>query len=91
MVLKEKSCLVYQVPSQDCGFVYIGMTKRDLKSRICERQKAIKYQRPDKSALCEHSISLKHTINCSEVEVLKTETDYNVYLLKVGSLTRSRK
>ena len=76
LVSKEKSCLVYQVLCQDCGFVYIGQTKRDLKSPIPEHQRAIKYQRPDESALCEHSISLKHTINWSKVEVLKTETDY---------------
>ena len=56
--------------------MYIGQTKRDFKSRISEHQRAIKYQRPDKSALCEHSISLNRTITWSKVEVLKTETDY---------------
>ena len=28
-----------------------------------EHQRAIKYQRPDKSALCQHSTSLDHAIN----------------------------
>ena len=85
LVSEKKSCLVYQVPCQDCGFVYIGQTKRDLKSRISEHLRAIQYQRPDKSTLCEHSISLKFKsyiiiiciINWSNVEVLKTETDYS--------------
>ena len=34
LTLEEKSCLVYQVPCFDCDFVYIGQTKRDLKSRL---------------------------------------------------------
>ena len=34
----EKSNLVYKVPCQNCAFVYIGQTKRDLKSRIKEDQ-----------------------------------------------------
>ena len=76
LVAEEKSCLVYQVPCKDCSFIYIGQTKRDLKSRVSEHQRAIKFQHPEKSALCEHSISLNHTINWSEVEILKTETDY---------------
>ena len=75
LVSVEKSCLVYQVPCQDCGLVYIVQTKRDLKSRISEHQGAIKYQRPDKSALCEHSIFSNHTINRSNVEVFKIETN----------------
>ena len=46
----EKFCLVYQVPCRDCSFVYIGQTKRDLKSRLDEHKRAIKNQRPDLSA-----------------------------------------
>ena len=30
---KGKSCVAYKVPCSDCNFVYIGQTKRDLKSR----------------------------------------------------------
>jgi len=37
---EEKSCLVYQVPY----LIYIGQTKRDLKSRISKNQQAIKFQ-----------------------------------------------
>ena len=53
----EKSCLVYQVQCRDCSLVYTGQTKRDLKSRLDEHKRAIKNQRPDLSALCEHSIT----------------------------------
>ena len=32
----KKSNLVYEVSCKNCAFVYIGQTKRDLKSRITE-------------------------------------------------------
>ena len=38
---EEKSCVVYQVPCSDCNFVYIGQTKRNLKSRLSEHKLAI--------------------------------------------------
>ena len=37
---------------------YCPQSKRDLKSRLSEQKRAIKYQRPEKSALCEHSITI---------------------------------
>ena len=56
--LEEKSCLVYQVPSFDCNFVYIGQTKRNLKFRLTEHKLVIKNQELEKPALCKHSIDL---------------------------------
>ena len=61
--VNEITGIIYQVPCHDCPFVYIGQTKRDLKSRLSEHKRAIKYQRPEKSALCEHSITLDHLID----------------------------
>ena len=72
----EKSNLVYEVPCQNCPFVYIGQTKRDLKSRIKEHQRAIKFRRPEKSALCQHSMENDHLIDWSKVKILKVEHDY---------------
>ena len=68
----EKSCLVYQVLCRDCSFVYIGQTKRDLISRLDEHKRAIKNQRPDLSAFCEHS-NIRTTFSrftCPEKTVL---------------------
>ena len=73
----EKSNLVYEVPCQNCPFVYIGQTKRDLKSRIKEHQRAIKFQRPEKSALCQHSMENDHLVDWSKVKILKVEHDYS--------------
>ena len=60
---EEKSCVVYQVLCSDCNFVYIGQTKRDLKSRLAEHKLAIKNQEPEKSALCEHYVRFDHLID----------------------------
>ena len=38
----EKSRLVYKIPCADCEFVYVGQTKRDLKSRVAEHKRAVK-------------------------------------------------
>ena len=73
----EKSNLVYEVPCQNCPFVYIGQIKRDLKSRIREYQRAIKFQQPEKSALCQHSMENDHIIDWSKVKILKVEHDYS--------------
>ena len=74
--LEEKSCLVYQVPCFDCDFVYIGQTKRDLKSRLAEHKLAIKNQEPEKSALCEYSTQFDHLIDWNNSKVLKTKAHY---------------
>ena len=72
----EITGIIYQVLCHDCLFVYIGQTKRDLKLRLSEHKRAMKYQRSEKSALCEHSITLDHIINWNEATILSTEKDY---------------
>ena len=73
LTLKEKSCVVYQVPCFDCNFVYIGQTKRYLKSRLTEHELTIKHQNPKKSALCERCIQFDYLIEWNNSKVLKTE------------------
>ena len=69
--VNEITGIIYQVP-----FVYIGKIKGDLKSRLSEHKRGIKYQRPEKSALCEHSITLGHIIDWNEATIFSTEKDY---------------
>ena len=73
----DKSNLVYEVPCQNCAFVYIKQTKRYLKSRIKEHQRAIKFQWPEKSALCQHSMENDHLIDWSEVKISNVEHVYS--------------
>ena len=57
LVKKDKlSGFIYQDPCGDCNFICIGKTKRSITSRLTEHKRCIKYQRPNQSALCEHSI-----------------------------------
>ena len=77
----EKSQLIYKVPCGDCDFVYIGQTKRDLKSRINEHKRAVKNQQPEKSALCEHLILFDHCINWNGAAVLKYVNSYHSRLI----------
>ena len=35
----EINCLVYENPCNNCGFVYIGQTKRNLNARLKEHQR----------------------------------------------------
>ena len=51
---EEITCIVYKVPYEECDFVYVGQTKRDLISLLKEHQRGITQQKPENSALCEH-------------------------------------
>ena len=78
---EKKSCVVYRVPYSDYNFVYIGQTKRDLKSRLLEHKLAIKKQEPEKSVLCEHDMRFNHLIDWNNLKILKTEAHYSKQLI----------
>ena len=59
------------------GLRNVEQTKRDLKSRIAEHKRFIKFQRPEKSALCEHLTEFDHAVNWSGFTILKYETNYH--------------
>ena len=73
----EITCVVYEVPCKDCDFVYVGQTKQYLNSGLKEHQRAIKQQKPENSALCEHVISFDHVINWANSRILKTESYFS--------------
>ena len=73
----EITCVVYEVPCKDCDFVYVGQTKRDLNSRLKEHQRAIKQQRTENSALCEHVILFDHVLDWANSRILKTESNFS--------------
>jgi len=58
----EVTCIVYEVPYDNCEFVYVGQTKCDLNSRIKKHQRAIKQQKTENIALCEHVMKTDHII-----------------------------
>ncbi|XP_025833283.1 uncharacterized protein LOC112905332 [Agrilus planipennis] len=63
---------VYRIPCS-CGGVYIGTTKRSIKTRIAEHERCCRLLQPEKSALAEHSIGdPNHVINYDGTTVLST-------------------
>ena len=78
---REKSRLVYKIPCADCDFVYVGQTKRDLKSRVAEHKRAVKNAKPEKPALCERLMLFDHRINWEESTVLKYVNSYRRRLI----------
>ena len=77
----EKSRLVYKIPCADCEFVYVGQTKRDLKSRVAEHKRAVETAEPEKSAVCEDLMLFDHRINWEESTVLKYVNSYRRRLI----------
>ena len=62
---EDKSCVVYQIPCSNCDYVYIGQTKRGLKSRLADHRRATSQLRPE----------------LSESEILKVENNYSKRLI----------
>jgi hypothetical protein len=59
---------VYRNPCE-CGKVYVGQTGRSVDTRLKEHQ-------PDKSAVAEHSVDLRHRIQFHNTSMLATKTQY---------------
>ena len=88
--IDEITCVVKEVLCKDCDFVYVGQTKRDLNSRLKEHQRAIKQQKPENSALCEHVILFDHVIDWANSRILKTESNFSKRLTAECWFIRSR-
>ena len=74
-VPEKKKGVVYEVPCQDCGEVYVGETGRTLKKRISEHKQAVK-KGDRKNGIAVHVMDKSHTINWEEANVRTSETGY---------------
>ena len=59
---EEKKEVVYEVPCKDCHRVYIGETKRTLKTRISEHKQAVK-KGDEKNGIAVHAHTTNHSID----------------------------
>ena len=66
---------IYKVPCS-CGSVYIGMTKRSVKTRLCEHERCLRLNQPEKSAVAQHAIENNHTIEFNQTEILAKPKGY---------------
>lgn len=63
---------IYKITCIDCDSIYIGQTKRNITTRFKEHIAHIKYNRPTKSAVAQHTLVNNHlNINTSNLELIK--------------------
>lgn len=85
--------LVYCINCINCDKVYIGETRRFLRTRLIEHEKSIIHERLV-SALTVHALSCKHNFDFDNVSILCRERDDYIrkmkesfYILKNNSIT----
>jgi hypothetical protein len=66
---------VYSIPCE-CTQVCIGQTGRSIDTRLKERQRHVRLEHPDKSAMAEHSTNLGHAIQLHHPAILSTKPRY---------------
>jgi hypothetical protein len=66
---------VYSIPCE-CSQVYIGQTSHLVDTRLKEHQRHIRLEHPDRSAVAEHSINLRHRIQLQNTTILSTTLRY---------------
>jgi hypothetical protein len=64
---------VYKVPCEDCEALYIGETKRQVRTRLREHETACRLSQPDKSALAEHHLVTGHRIDFGGAKTIAVE------------------
>ena len=65
----EKNSGIYQINCKDCEkiYIYIGKTKRNLKTRVKEHFRNIKNGEIEKLAVAAHVWKAKHAMDCKPV------------------------
>ena len=73
---EQKRGLVYQTSCRDCNAVYVGETRRSVRTRKREHADAVKTFNTKKSALSQHVMDFDHTrrIDWDNVKILKSES-----------------
>ena len=87
---EDIGCIIYEIPCLDCNFVYIGQTKRGLKSRLAEHKRATLNQKPEQSALCVHAMAFEHNIDWINAKILEVENNYSKRLVSEAWFINSR-
>jgi hypothetical protein len=66
----------------ECGKVHIGHTGRSVDIRLKEHQRHIRLERPDKSAVAQHSIEQVHRIQFHNSSILATKARYMAHIVR---------
>lgn len=80
-----QSNVIYKIPCLECDGVYIGQTKRYLKTRISEHIRSVRptnlIHNTNKTALAEHFEKEQHQFNFDDTSVLAKQTNYKKRIL----------
>jgi len=69
--LNEDKSGIYQINCNNCTKLYIGQTKRSIRTRFKEHTSNIRLNHPEKSAIANHCITTGHTIRENNLKILK--------------------
>lgn len=75
---QQQNNVVYEIAckgndEQKCDLIYIGTTKRNLQTRMCEHKNDIEKQK-ESTALSKHMICEKHKPDFERIKILDVET-----------------
>ena len=73
---EKKTGVIYQIPCKECNAVYIGETKRALKTRQKEHMDSVRRDKAERSALAEHTSLTGHDVNWSDTKIIGQESDW---------------
>jgi len=66
-----KQCnIVYKISCHDCDATYVGQTKRQLHTRICEHKTDINKKSGPLSVILQRRIELNHEFEWNEIDIL---------------------
>ena len=70
--MNKRKGVVYSIECDECRAIYIGETGRTLDDRLKEHQRHTRLVAPEKSAVAEHALTMKHEIDCASAKVIDT-------------------
>jgi len=71
-----KNNIVYKIFCNNCNTSYVGQTKRQLKTRINEHEKNVRFDESKYSVITKHMMEKNHTFNWQNVKIMDYETNY---------------
>lgn len=63
---------IYRIPCQDCPSVYIGQTRRKVRTRLKEHKHAVENKKHNESAVAAHTTNTDHNIDWDNAKLIKT-------------------
>ena len=74
--------VVYKIPCNDCNAIYIGESKRSLKTRSKEHQYAVRAGHTDKNEIADHCWEHGHRFDFEKKSVIDRESNWHARKIK---------